>query len=143
MTAAKKNATTAAAKPAPAAKSNDDAATKKAEEANTATDTTAKVKDAGTENATAPAAARKSASASKGTDQVSLPKGKGTQATESIGGPAPIPRSDDKEQDPGITDGKEDTIRRQADKARWEYGKNDTDTATLLSEQREIDRNSK
>lgn len=135
-----KNTETAkpAAKPASETTAND---AKKSGEGtpNDASETKAK----GAKDASAPAASRKPASASKGTEQVSLPKGKGTQNTESIGGPAPIPRGEGSEQDPGVTDGKKDTIRRQADKARWEYGKNDTDTATLLKEQQEIDRNNK
>src|SRR5690606_32076568 len=51
--------------------------------------------------------------------------------------PAPIPRSEprDEKDEP-----KTDTIRRQADKARWPgYGADNTDTATLLHEQRTIE----
>lgn len=89
---------------------------------------------------TKPAKPAKAAKTKGSADTVALPAGKGTQNTESKGGPAPIPRSDGKDQDPGVTEGQEDTLRRQADKARWVYGQNETDTATLLAEQREIDK---
>lgn len=130
---------------------NTDKAAAKTAEAKTAE--AAKVKEGETATANPPADGNegdtKPAKAGKGgkaaakgeANQVSLPAGKGTQNTKSPGGPAPIPRSDSKgDEDPGATEGKEDTIRRQADKARWTYGQNTDDTATMLAEQREIDK---
>lgn len=69
---------------------------------------------------------------------VSLPKGKGTQNTKAPdSNPAPIPRSEPRDEK---DDRKTDTLRRQADKARWPgYGADNTDTATLLNEQRTIE----
>jgi hypothetical protein len=65
-------------------------------------------------------------------EKVELPAGTGTQNTEPPpSNPAPIERGATPDgANPGIikTDGAEDTIRRQKDKARWAYGEGASST---------------
>lgn len=67
---------------------------------------------------------------------VDLPKGKGTQKTKApASNPEPLERGGKDAKD---EDESKDTLRLQADKARWEYGQKDGELADMLREQREI-----